>query len=178
VNAVAAQRQRATRLIIRLQALLEALRDRIRDLVGHNQRLAPGLQHERRLITFRYRLAAPLAQGELRQRFEQQHGGARQRRGGDRRSPVVGRAVGTVTVGSGRSQGIAQLHGAVAVGERRAGHPRPFRQAYGRPGRKTRLPLAGWRQAEVCQQYHAPSALYRLVERLPLLGGICYYRAY
>ena len=46
--------------------------DRIRDLAGHNQRLAPGLQRERTLVTFRYRLAAPLAQGELSQRFEEQ----------------------------------------------------------------------------------------------------------
>jgi predicted DNA-binding transcriptional regulator YafY len=46
--------------------------DRIRDLRGHAQRLAPGLERQRPLITFRYRLAAILAQGEISQRFENQ----------------------------------------------------------------------------------------------------------
>lgn len=46
--------------------------DRIRDLVGLAERLPPGAEHSRPLISFRYRLAAALAQGELSQRFEQQ----------------------------------------------------------------------------------------------------------
>ncbi len=46
--------------------------DRIRDLRGLDQRIPPGLERERPLITFRYRLAAALAQGELSQRFESQ----------------------------------------------------------------------------------------------------------
>ncbi len=46
--------------------------DRIRDLIGLDQRIPPGLERERPLITFRYRLAAALARGELSQRFESQ----------------------------------------------------------------------------------------------------------
>ncbi|MFV9505877.1 MAG: helix-turn-helix transcriptional regulator [Oscillochloridaceae bacterium umkhey_bin13] len=46
--------------------------DRISDLHGHDHRLAPGLERTRPLLTFRYRLDAALAQGELSQRFEQQ----------------------------------------------------------------------------------------------------------
>jgi predicted DNA-binding transcriptional regulator YafY len=46
--------------------------DRIRDLIGSKQRLPPGSQRTRPLVTFRYRLAAALAQGELSQRFEEQ----------------------------------------------------------------------------------------------------------
>jgi predicted DNA-binding transcriptional regulator YafY len=46
--------------------------DRIRDLWGLDQRLPPGVERQRPLISFRYRLAAALAQGELSQRFETQ----------------------------------------------------------------------------------------------------------
>ena len=46
--------------------------DRIRDLVGLDQRLPPGMERRRPAVTFRYRLAAALAQGELSQRFEEQ----------------------------------------------------------------------------------------------------------
>lgn len=46
--------------------------DRIRDLAGLDQRLPPGVERPRPAVTFRYRLAAPLAQGELSQRFEEQ----------------------------------------------------------------------------------------------------------
>jgi predicted DNA-binding transcriptional regulator YafY len=46
--------------------------DRISDLQLLDQRLPPGMLPERTLISFRYRLAAALAQGELSQRFEAQ----------------------------------------------------------------------------------------------------------
>lgn len=46
--------------------------DRIQELAGHDQRLPPGTERPRPLVTFRYRLAALLAQGELSQRFEEQ----------------------------------------------------------------------------------------------------------
>jgi predicted DNA-binding transcriptional regulator YafY len=36
------------------------------------ERLPPGMEHARRTITFRYRLAAELARGEISQRFESQ----------------------------------------------------------------------------------------------------------
>jgi predicted DNA-binding transcriptional regulator YafY len=46
--------------------------DRIRALTPHEQRRPASVTRERPLITFRYRLAADLAQGELSQRFETQ----------------------------------------------------------------------------------------------------------
>ncbi|NJN19605.1 MAG: WYL domain-containing protein [Oscillochloris sp.] len=46
--------------------------DRIRHLDRLDQRIPPGTEAKRPLITFRYRLAAALAQGELSQRFESQ----------------------------------------------------------------------------------------------------------
>lgn len=48
--------------------------DRIRydDTFQRVDRLPPGLEHQRTRITFRYRLAAALARGEISQRFEQQ----------------------------------------------------------------------------------------------------------
>src|SRR5690349_14885906 len=36
------------------------------------ERLPPGMEHMRRSVTFRYRLAAELARGEISQRFERQ----------------------------------------------------------------------------------------------------------
>lgn len=46
--------------------------DRISELVGLDQRLPPGTERKRPLITFRYRLAAMLAQGGISERFENQ----------------------------------------------------------------------------------------------------------
>lgn len=46
--------------------------DRIDELAGLGQRLPPGSARRRPPLTFRYRLAAALAQGELSQRFEAQ----------------------------------------------------------------------------------------------------------
>jgi predicted DNA-binding transcriptional regulator YafY len=46
--------------------------DRISELALLDQRLPPGVLSDRPLITFRYRLAATLAHGELSQRFEAQ----------------------------------------------------------------------------------------------------------
>lgn len=52
--------------------ILDFRLDRISDLEPHDRRLPPGSERPRRLITFRYRLTAALAQGALSQRFEQQ----------------------------------------------------------------------------------------------------------
>lgn len=52
--------------------ILDFRLDRISELTGHDQRLPPGVARERPLVTFRYRLAAVLARGELSERFEAQ----------------------------------------------------------------------------------------------------------